>query len=200
VLTDTDAYLVALLQGDQVAADHHAAAVDTAQAADEARLGALGALAGAAAWYAAQGIPVFPCRPGAKRPATRHGLHDATCDPAQVAAWWAATPAANIGVPTGVAWDVIDTDGPVGCAAFGLDDLHEAGLTLLGWASTPHGWHYLVPPTGGGNRAGILPGVDYRGTGGYVIVPPSRTLCTRTPGVDCFTDRDHVYRWVRPPA
>ncbi len=37
--------------------------------------------------YAAAGWHVFPCVPGGKRPATDHGLHDATTDLDQVAAW-----------------------------------------------------------------------------------------------------------------
>jgi hypothetical protein len=31
--------------------------------------------------YARHGWPVFPCAPGAKIPATRHGFRDATTDP-----------------------------------------------------------------------------------------------------------------------
>ena len=69
----------------------------------------------AALRYASQGIPVFPLAPRSKFPlisATHggHGLHDATTDAARIQAWWMAHPTANIGLRTGVAFDVIDLD------------------------------------------------------------------------------------------
>ena len=42
---------------------------------------------------AARGWPVFPCLPGQKIPATRHGYLDATTDPGQISAWFARHPA-----------------------------------------------------------------------------------------------------------
>lgn len=96
-----------------------------------ARLGRLAALAEGALWYAKNGIAVFPLKPGGKQPLLRraheagdpckggcgqlgHGLHDATTNLAQVRAWWTETPAANIGIPTGHTFDVIDIDLPHG--------------------------------------------------------------------------------------
>ena len=175
-----------------------------------ARLSRPGALRDAAHWYAAQGIPVFPCKPGGKAPLTRRGFKDATTDPAQIDSWWTQTPAANIGLPTGGRFDVVDTDGPTGCRSFGIADLRDDGEPCLGWVSTPHGFHYYIAPTGGPNRTRILPGVDYRGTGGYVLAPPSRTVCDRPqswprPVTDldpaaswCFNRGAHDYRWLQP--
>jgi hypothetical protein len=49
--------------------------------------------------YAAKGIPVLPCR--GKLPATEHGVHDATTDPAVIAKW---PEGCNVGIATGHGW------------------------------------------------------------------------------------------------
>lgn len=140
-------------------------------------------LAAAARSLAAAGVPVFPCEADGKRPLTRRGFLDATSDPGQVAEWWARTPEANIGLPTGAASGVVvvdvDVHGPVDgraawrrASAAGLVD--GAGLLVR----TPTGGaHAYFPATQGVEQrswqaAGA--GVDFRGDGGYIIAPPSR--------------------------
>lgn len=154
---------------------------------DEAALRAPGRLAAAAHWYAQQGWAVFPLKPGTKIPATRNGFKDATTDPEQITAWWDATPQANVGLPTGAAFDVVDIDGNDGMASF--DALEQAGafadVPALGYVTTPRGWHVYVPPSGRGNKTALRPGLDYRGNGGYVVAPPSV--------VD-----GKLYRWAQP--
>jgi hypothetical protein len=136
-------------------------------------------LLASALWYAEQGIPVFPLQPGRKVPfAGSHGLHDATADPTRITSWWTATPAANIGLATGHRFDVVDIDGPLGQKSraanwdtiFAAIDADQLGKVLT---PRPGGMHIYVPATGDGNSAGIVPGVDYRGLGGYVLAPPS---------------------------
>jgi hypothetical protein len=167
------------------------------------------ALLDAALGYAARGIPVYPvhwprripggislacsCRRGAscdrpaKHPLVRHGLHDATCDPGQLERWWQRWPLANVGLATGIVFDVLDIDGPPGLAALG--ELQEAaGLRLPGplVATGGGGWHVWFTPTGLGNRPPHgLTQVDWRGRGGCVLAPPSRHLSGDT------------YRWLR---
>lgn len=149
-------------------------------------------LVSAALWYAEQGLPVFPCKPHEKRPMTRHGLHDATTDADQIRQWWERSPSANIGLPTGYRFDVVDIDGYTGQltrSAYWCDGRQECesascdhGLfgqidaAALGKVSTPRdgGMHIYVPPNGGGNGAGLA-GIDFRGIGGYVLAPPSVT-------------------------
>lgn len=157
-------------------ADFHtlAAEADRRMADKQARLAQPGALHGAARWYAANGIAVFPCEPGGKRPATARGFKDATTDLDQVDRWWTANPHANIGLPTGRRFDVIDIDGPPGYRSFGT--MREQNLLppVLAWAATPRGGqHAYIRPTGDGNAANLRPGVDYRGAGGYVVAAPS---------------------------
>jgi bifunctional DNA primase/polymerase-like protein len=55
----------------------------------------------AAYFYASCGIPVHPLRPGAKEPATAHGVNDASLDLDQIRVWWNADPRYNIGLRCG---------------------------------------------------------------------------------------------------
>jgi hypothetical protein len=121
------------------------------------------------------GWPVFPLRPGSKIPLTRNGFKDATTDLDQVTTWWKNTPHANIGLPTGHAFDVIDVDAPAGWPSYWtmrdnhvIPDVHAVVFTAGA------GLHLYIEPTGGGNLAGTLPGIDIRGIGGYVVAPPSQ--------------------------
>jgi hypothetical protein len=63
-----------------------------------------------------------------------------------------------------VAFDVIDLDGPDASSALaharaGREGVHGPVVR------TGKGFHVFVLPTGLGNRAGVLPGVDFRGVG-----------------------------------
>ena len=67
--------------------------------------------------YARRGWPVFPCLPGEKIPATRHGYRDATTDQRQITAWFGRGPDWNLAIATGAPGpDVLDVDqhGPAG--------------------------------------------------------------------------------------
>lgn len=146
--------------------------------------------------YASAGVPVFPCVPGGKNPMTANGFHDATVDLDQIRAWWAERPQANIATPTGApGFDVLDVDVRAdgdGWRAFRL--AKEAGL-IDGWTravQTPSGGLHLHYP-GTDQRNGSLRGlhVDFRGAGGYVLLPPSLGQ-TKT-----YSRRYETY-WTRP--
>jgi len=176
-LTDLERdYLAAAERGDHTEAARLEQLVDAAHEAKQAQLAQPGAILAAALWYAdTHGLPVFPCAPGEKRPATPHGFKDATTDLDQIRAWWKVNPLYNLAAPTGLLFDVFDVDGPEGMIALG--DYIDAGQLppIIGLSLTPRGRHYLVPPAGQHNTTSLLPKVDYRGTGGYVLLPPSRT-------------------------
>jgi putative DNA primase/helicase len=148
----------------------------------------------AALHYAGKGWPVFPCHPGTKRPLTPKGeggtggLKHATIDDATIRSWWHQFPKAMIGVPTGlpIGAFVVDIDAGVDDETgevFEADEILarlEAKLAVklpATWmAETPRGGRHLyfrLPTVGVGNRAGIVDRVDIRGSGGYVVVPPS---------------------------
>jgi hypothetical protein len=163
-------------------------------------------LESAALLYAAWGWPVFPCIAGLKRPAIEHGLKAATTDREQINDWWWRWPTANIGVATGHLFDVIDVD-PDGQSWWqGMLLRSEMGQESVlpdihGKASTARtgGMHLYIEPSGKGNLAGFATGVDYRGLGGYVLVPPSvLTPAAYTKDVP-FTRRLN-YTWTVYPS
>ncbi|MDQ4113833.1 MAG: bifunctional DNA primase/polymerase [Actinomycetota bacterium] len=150
----------------------------------------------AAARLATAGVPVFPCVPGEKRPLTPHGFHEATTDPAQVRAWWRRWPSANIGIPTGTASgvDVVDVDRKPGGHGFdAFSRARRAGL-VDGWVAvvrTPSGGaHFYYPADPDRSQSSwqaAAARVDFRGTGGYVLVPPSTVSTEHGAGVYSLT-------------
>lgn len=141
--------------------------------------------ADAARHYVLLGVPVFPCVPGEKRPLVAHGFKDASTDPAQVEAWWRRWPEANIGIPTGPlsGIEVVDVDvkgdPPRGPASW--QQATQAGL-LDGWAAqvvTPSGGLHAYYPVAEAEQRSWASGtaqLDFRGTAGYIVAPPSRTI------------------------
>jgi Bifunctional DNA primase/polymerase, N-terminal len=130
--------------------------------------------------YAGHGWPVFPCLPGEKLPATRHGFKDATTDPERIRTWWARQPARNVAIATGHPGpDVLDVDqrGEAGSGFAAFNRLHREGL-LAGVSAlvrTPtgglHGYF-----AGSDQASGRLPRhhLDFKAAGGYVLAPPSQ--------------------------
>lgn len=133
---------------------------------------------------------VFPLKPEAKTPATAHGFKDASKDLDTIRTWWQRTPNANIGMATG-AVIVLDFDAHKPDYAGGelLDMLLEDYPTAT--ADTARGGVHLFFAQRPGlqltNASGSLPkGVDVRGHGGYVAMPPS---------VYAWDGQTGVYKW-----
>lgn len=133
--------------------------------------------------YAKIGFAVFPVMPKTKCPATTHGFKDATTDIVQVQKWWTENPNYNIGVATGKRSNgllVVDLDIDEEKGKNGYDELkqwqQEHGELPDTWTSiTGRGGYHLLFRTDKDTACStnVLNGVDVRGDGGYIIVPPS---------------------------
>jgi hypothetical protein len=158
---------------------------------------------------AARGWPVFPCQPGRKIPATRHGYLDATIDQQQITAWFGRHPAWNLAVATGTPGpDVLDVDqhGPAGNGFPALARLRAAGLLAgaTAYIRTPSGGLHAYF-TGSNQRNGHLPAhhLDFRSAGGYILAPPSQVggklyQHIKTLGGDGGLDWQAVIRLLEP--
>ncbi|MCC7542741.1 MAG: bifunctional DNA primase/polymerase [Deltaproteobacteria bacterium] len=132
----------------------------------------------AALAYARCGRAIFPVR--GKLPLTKHGCLDATTDRHLIALWpWDR--ATGVGLATGAAsqcW-VVDIDGERGEASLAALVAQHGPLVETATSHTGGGGRHLVWrwPADRDVRCSasrIGPGLDVRGTGGYVVVPPSR--------------------------
>lgn len=124
---------------------------------------------------------VFPVEARGKRPLTKNGCLDATLDENQIRAWWAEFPNANIGIATGKESNlaVVDIDVHKGAKS---EDLFVGGLgeeiyQTIGIQTGGGGlqFYYLFPADFDlrNSTSQIGKWIDIRGTGGYVVAPPS---------------------------
>jgi hypothetical protein len=141
--------------------------------------------------YASRGWPVFPVGRD-KLPKIRRWHERASADPMQVWAWWERWPQANIGCATGHVFDVVDLDGPEARAAFeqiALEAHHVFTGPFTRTGRPEGGWQLFYAPTGRGNRRPRHGSkTDFRGRGGFVILPPS------------IHASGHVYTWLQEPT
>jgi hypothetical protein len=122
------------------------------------------------------------CESKGKHPRTYNGLLNATTDPKQIREWWTKFPHANIGGVMGAPGNLLALD---------VDPKHGGDASFNDLIET-HGTEWLdtlTHRTGSGgfhlffqypldielrNSAGkVGPGLDTRGEGGYVVLPPS---------------------------
>ncbi|CQR43101.1 hypothetical protein THICB3320144 [Thiomonas sp. CB3] len=126
-----------------------------------------------AAAYAALGWRTFPLKPGSKQPATPRGFHDATTDADLIDRF---PEDSNIGIATGSAFWALDVDGPEGRASLEVLEAQHGPLpATLTQRTRNGGLHYVFQAAPNvRSRAGLLPGIDARGFGGYAVVEPSQ--------------------------
>lgn len=138
----------------------------------------------AALSLAVNGWRIFPCRAKDKLPLVKAWPTVATSDAEQIRRWWAQFPDAMIGLPTGREAGVwvldadVRSDGRDGLVW--IHEMEEACEPLPGGptSATPSGGRHFFfrydPDEPVTNRRGKLPpGVDVRGDGGFVVLPPS---------------------------
>jgi hypothetical protein len=124
--------------------------------------------------YCRSGWRVFPV--AGKVPRLAAWPTRATTDEATVRRWWQTWPTADIGIATGGGLLVLDVDprhgGDTSLAALEghYGPLPDTPRVLTGGG----GVHlYVAVNEVIGNRAGLAPGIDLRGDGGFVVAPPS---------------------------
>ncbi|GAA4486962.1 bifunctional DNA primase/polymerase [Microbacterium panaciterrae] len=135
----------------------------------------------AARELARRGVPVFPCAPGEKHPIPERGFHEASVDARQVELWWRERPRANLALPTGATSGVVvvdvDMHGVNGHIAFARAARSGMLPEPLATVTTPTGGRHLYFPADQEREQRSWQvghtGIDFRGDGGYIIVPPS---------------------------
>ena len=138
------------------------------------------------------GFSVIPVQPGSKRPLVSWmEYQNRRPTEEEIRQWWQQHPNANIGIVTGKISGIVVID-----LDLDKDGGNESGAGIYEQAPTD-----LIVKTGRGgyhlyyrypedvdhipNRVGLLPGVDVRADGGYVVAPPSAHSSGR------------LYEWVR---
>lgn len=114
------------------------------------------------------------CKSVGKHPRTMDGLKSASDDEEQIKRWWGMFPLANIGILTGPESGIIVMDIDHEDEASEAIGDKEIPATLI--QRTGSGGRHLIfshpgRPVKSGTK--IIPGVDSRADGGYIVVPPS---------------------------
>lgn len=131
------------------------------------------------------GWSVIPLRARNKLPAVRWTAYQQRRADCSTVTRWAAL-GGNVGIVTGRVSGllVLDLDN-----AAAIADAKARGIPDTVTATTAKGMHCYFAHPGGtiGNRAGIFPGADIRGDGGYVVAPGS------------IHPTGALYTWCEPP-
>lgn len=139
-----------------------------------------------------RGWPVFPVT--GKTPATRNGVKDASRQISKVRGWWGRHDGRGIGMATGEPSGVwaLDLDGEEGRESIRRLQEENGSLPDTVASRTGGGGYHLLfemPEDRDVRNSAkqVADGVDVRGTGGYIVIPPSPH------------PSGNRYEWVRPP-
>jgi len=111
------------------------------------------------------GKKVFPVEVGGKRPLPEsNGFKDATCDLAQIDAWWNEADYNLAASPEDWGFGVVD-----------FDNWSEVPFDYPATRTnkTPRGFHLWYKGSFPPSASKLGPGIDTRGVGSYVLLPPS---------------------------
>jgi putative DNA primase/helicase len=131
----------------------------------------------AALSYQQRCFSVIPIQSSEKKPLVHWEQYQrGRATESEIKVWWAMWPDANVGILTGAVSGlvVIDLDTPE--AKENLKGLVPGfDFTTVPRSRTGKGWQLFFKHPGVTipNRAGVIPGLDVRGDGGYVVAPPS---------------------------
>jgi KaiC/GvpD/RAD55 family RecA-like ATPase len=147
----------------------------------------------AALTYASWGWHVLPLVPNDKRPASAHGVHDATTDLDKIRAWWAQNPNYNIGIAAGEKSGIVvfDIDPRNGGSDSWDDFTTEHGVVPDGICqlTAGGGQHHIAEWREGLKSCELRPGVDFLANGRYFVVAPSSV-----------NDRDYTWEESSDPT
>jgi len=132
----------------------------------------------AALSYIERGLAVIALSPGSKIPIgdkelQPNGSKSWTKDPEHIKKMWKLYPKAGVAIVTGEVSGItiIDID-----SADAVDALADVGLTIpmdCYRVKTPRGFHIYLKHNDLKQTAGLVPHVDIRNEGGYVVAPPT---------------------------
>ena len=137
--------------------------------------------------YGDAGFRIFPCRALSKEPAIKVWQDRATNEAETIEGWFAPRPELNIGLacgpqPNGINLVAVDIDEKSGGWDTWIDIVKAKGWRFeeIPIHLTPHGGahvFYDMPEDFRNTRNRMGPGIDTRGAGGFVVVPPSTIRC-----------------------
>jgi hypothetical protein len=150
------------------------------------------------------------CKSIGKHPMIIDWPNAATKDKTQIINWWTQNPDANIGIPTGAntfyVLDIDVSDGKRGFESLEKLELQHGKLPETLSATTGSGGkHYCFANPGNNllkNKTNIMPGIDFRGDGGYIVVDPSRHVSGENykwdnlVGVELYEYPDEMPEWT----
>ncbi len=127
--------------------------------------------------YRRGGFSVIPIKPRDKRPLIAWEQYQIEApSEQQIEKWFTERPDANLALVTGAVSDcvVIDIDSQEAKDKLKIF-VGDFDLASVPRSKTGKGWQLFFKHPGApiSNRAGIIPGLDTRGDGGYVVAPPS---------------------------